>query len=118
MRTIGTEMINFGFGLPVLYFAFAGVVLNSLRPAGAMVVGVLSFLLIALGREIRVRAAQPNNESADAARLVRSNASGDAVDDDTHPSDLGSTEGFETREIGVRPAALGIGERMIHALRV
>ena len=101
MRAIGTEMINFGFGLPVLYFAFAGVVLNRLTPAGAVVVGVLSFLLIALGREVRVRAALPNNALADAARRVGNNASDDTIDDDTHPSDLGSTERFESSEVRV-----------------
>lgn len=103
MRAIGTEMINFGFGLPVLYFAFAGVVLNRLTPAGAIFVSVLSFLLIALGREVRVRAAQPNNQSADAARFVRNNASGDSIDHDTHPSDLGSAKRLESRKTPVDP---------------
>ena len=103
MRAIGTEMITFGAGLPVLYFAFAGVVLNSVSPVGAIVVASLSFVLIALGREVRVRGAQPNTKSTDAARFVGSNASRDAINHDTHPSNVGSAEGLESREIPVDP---------------
>lgn len=117
MRAIGTEMVTFGVGLPVLYFAFVGIVLNGLTSAEAMFVGTLSFFLIALGRKVRVRGAEPNNESAHAARVVGNNVSGHSIDDDPHPSNFGSTERFETREIGIRPA-LTIGQRMIHTLRV
>jgi hypothetical protein len=104
MRLIGTEMITFGAGLPVLYLAVVDVFLGGFTPAAVMFVGALSFLLIALGREMRIRGAQPNKASADAARFVGSNPSGDTIDDDTHPSNVGSTERLESREIRVNPA--------------
>jgi hypothetical protein len=43
----------------VLYLAIADVFLGGFTPAAVMFIGALSFLLIALGREMRVRGAQP-----------------------------------------------------------
>ena len=103
MRAIGTEMLTLGLGMPVLYFAVAGVAFNNLTPAGAILVGALSFILIAVGRDLRVRAALPNNASADAARLVRNNASSDAIDHNTYPSNLGSAKRLEPRKTPVDP---------------
>ena len=103
MRAIGTEMINLGMGLPVLYLAVAGVALHSLSPSGVIFVGALSFILVALGREVKVRSAQPSNESADAARLVASNASRDTVDDYTHPSNVGSAKRLQPRHTPIDP---------------
>ena len=103
MRTIGTEMITFGAGLPVLYLSAADVFLGGVTPAGVMFFGTLSFLLIALGRELRVRGAQPKTKSANAARLVGNNASGDAIDHDTYPSNLGSAKRLESRKTPVDP---------------
>jgi len=117
MRIIGTEMITFGAGLPVLYLAVADVFLGGFSPTAVIFVGALSFLLIGLGREFRVSGAQPSTASANAARFVGGNASGDAVDDNTHPSNLGSTERFEPGEIRLTPAR-GVGQGMIHTLRV
>ena len=102
------RLVTFGVGLPLLYFAFAGVVLNSLTSTEAIFVSALSFFLIALGRKVRVRGAQPNNESAHAARLVGNNAPGHSIDDDPHPSNLGSTERFETRKIGYARPSLSL----------
>ena len=117
MRFIGTEMITFGAGLPVLYLAIADVFLGGFTPAAVIFVGALSFLLIALGREVRVRGAQPSKVSANTARFVGGNASGHTIDDDSHPSNLGSAKRLEAREIRLTPAR-GVGQGMIHPLHV
>ena len=103
MRIIGTEMMTFGAGLPVLYFATADVFLGGLHPGAVMFVALLSFLLIALGHEVRGSGAGPNKKSADAARLVGSNASRDAIDHDTYPSNVGSAKRLEPRHTPVDP---------------
>jgi hypothetical protein len=57
MREIGTEMITFGVGLPMLYVAVADAFLGGLATAPTIFVGALSFLLIAFGRKVRLRGA-------------------------------------------------------------
>jgi hypothetical protein len=103
MRAIGTEIMTFGMGLPVLYLASADVFLGGLTPTSVVFVSGLSLVLIALGREMRARGAQSSKQSTDPARLGRGNPSGDAVDYDTHPSNVGSAEGLESRKILVDP---------------
>ena len=106
MRAIGTELITFGAGLPVLYLVAADVFLGGVTPAAVMFVGTLSFLLIALGRELRARGTRASTKLADAARLVGSDAPRGGIDHDANPANVGRAKGLESRKTPVDPTRL------------